>query len=222
MKGRSSGSLWNHHDKDTDSSLSLWKAFLIAFIIEFVIPILFFGFDWSLEFKGDKPDNQPLISVKLEDVILEKEQTLPEQEEEKESKAIKKIEEMEQILLEPIEPLDNEVVSKIALPEFTPEMPKEEVQPELPPLPSVFQDIKPVKKVKPKYPRDAEERKIEGRVKVRMKVRLDGTVSDVTLIYAEPEGVFEKVVIEAAEKFVFKRDGTTYHADEVFVFIIDP
>ena len=36
------------------------------------------------------------------------------------------------------------------------------------------------------------------------------------------KGVFDDVVLEAAQKFIFKKDGTTYYADEVFVFIIDP
>ena len=97
-----------------------------------------------------------------------------------------------------------------------------EQEEELPPLPSVFRDVKPVKKVKPKYPREAEDKKIEGRVKVRMKVSVDGSVSSVELVFAEPPGVFEKEVLEAAQKFVFKKDGSTYYADQVFVFIVDP
>ena len=40
----------------------------------------------------------------------------------------------------------------------------EKKEKKLPPLPSVFQDIKPVKKVKPKYPIEAENKKIEDTV----------------------------------------------------------
>ena len=59
-------------------------------------------------------------------------------------------------------------------------VPKEEKkpEPELPPLPSVFRDVKPVKKVKPVYPPEAEAQHIQGRVKVRLSVDLEGKVTD--------------------------------------------
>ena len=63
---------------------------------------------------------------------------------------------------------------------------------------------KPVKKIVPKYPLSAEEEKIEGRVKVRMRVNLDGSVGSVQLVFSEPPGVFDDVVLEAAQKFILE------------------
>jgi periplasmic protein TonB len=97
-----------------------------------------------------------------------------------------------------------------------------EPEPEVPPLPSVFRDVKPVKKVRPKYPREAEDQKIEGRVKVRLKVELDGTVSNVEVLLAEPPGVFDDAVLEAVRQYVFKKDGTSYFANQEVIFKIDP
>ena len=96
-----------------------------------------------------------------------------------------------------------------------------EPEPEPPPLPSVFRDVKPVKKVKPVYPPEAEAQHIEGRVKVRLSVALDGSVTDVQILAAEPAGVFEEVVLAAVRQYKFKRDGTTYQADQEIVFKID-
>ena len=88
----------------------------------------------------------------------------------------------------------------------------------LPPLPSVFQDIKPVKKVKPKYPIEAENKKIEGVVLAKLKVELDGTVSNVIIFEANPINVFEEEVIQAAYKYLFRKDSTTYYAVQEFIF----
>ena len=138
----------------------------------------------------------------------------------------KKLKDTRQVLVEPPKPLPNEEPSNIVLPKPEPKpkpKPKEEeVVPELPPLPSVFRDVKPVKKVRPKYPREAEDKKIDGRVKVRLKVELDGTVSDVELLLSEPPGVFDAAVLEAVRQYIFKKDGTSYHADQEVIFKIDP
>ena len=99
--------------------------------------------------------------------------------------------------------------------------PEPEPEPDAQPLPSVFRDVKPVKKVKPKYPPEAEQQHIQGRVKVRLSVALDGSVTDVDVLLAEPPGVFEQAVLEAVRQYRFKRDGTTYQADQEIVFKID-
>jgi protein TonB len=96
-----------------------------------------------------------------------------------------------------------------------------EPEPEAPPLPSVFRDIKPVKKVKPVYPREAEDQHIQGRVKVRLSVDLDGNVTDVEVLLAEPPGVFDDAVLTAVKQYKFKRDGTRYRADQEIVFKLD-
>ncbi len=218
---RAKDPLWDVGVDNEEGGLDLWKAFLIAFIIEFVLPFMFYFFNWTFPAPKEKPEPTPLMSVRLQEKSTSELIPLPEIEEIPKEKKKQTIENMEQIPLAPIDRLPQEKISKIQLPKPTPE-PKEEEIIDLPPLPSVFQDIKPVKKVKPKYPREAEDEKIEGRVKVRMKVELDGTVSGVKLLFAEPDGVFDKVVLEAAKQFIFKQDGTSFYADEVFVFIIDP
>ena len=111
-------------------------------------------------------------------------------------------------------------------PEPEPVPPKEEKQAragarEPPPLPSVFRDVKPVKKVKPIYPPEAEAQHIQGRVKVRLSVDLDGNVTDAQVLSAEPPGVFEESVLTAVRQYKFKKDGTTYQADQEIVFKID-
>ena len=120
----------------------------------------------------------------------------------------------------PPKKIDGEVVSKIKIPKVDKKIEKKEKK--LPPLPSVFQDIKPVKKVKPKYPIEAENKKIEGNVLAKLKVELDGTVSNVTILEANPINVFEEEVIQAAYKYLFRKDGTTYYAVQEFIFKIDP
>ncbi len=222
IRKRVQSPLWDIGGDQKSGDLDLWKAFLIAFLIEFGIPLMFHFFDWPFTIPQDNPEPTPLMSVRLEEKLAPDSPPVPEVEEIKKKKKNQSLENMEQIPLAPIEPLPNEKISKIQLPKPKPKPEPEEEIIDLPPLPSVFQDIKPVKKVKPKYPREAEDEKIEGRVKVRMKVDLDGTVSGVSLIFSEPEGVFDTVVLEAAKKFIFKQDGTSYYADEVFVFIIDP
>ena len=57
------------------------------------------------------------------------------------------------------------------------------------PLPSVFRDAKLVKKVQPEYPAEAEANHIEGRVRVRLTVEVNGRVSDAKILEAEPAGV---------------------------------
>jgi protein TonB len=85
----------------------------------------------------------------------------------------------------------------------------------------VFRDVKPVKKVRPIYPREAEDAHIQGRVKVRLSVALDGSVTEVQILLAEPPGVFEDAVLTAVKQYQFKRDGTTYQADQEIVFRLD-
>ncbi len=216
--------LWADHETAGKEGLSFGKAVLIAFFLEFFIPAILFSIDWPVFLNQSDLEPPPRLSVILEEIKPSEQTPLVEQLEVKEIKEKNEsVENMEQIPLATIEPIPNELVSKIQIPKPKPEEKKVEEDPvKLPPLPSVFQDIKPVKKIIPKYPPSAEEEKIEGRVKVRMRVNLDGSVGSVQLVFSEPPGVFDDVVLEAAQKFIFKKDGTTYYADEVFVFIIDP
>lgn len=224
------GPLWARPADLDEQTLPLWRAVLIALGLEIIVPFLAFGVDWSFLPSFYEPPPVPVMSVRLEEPPAE---TLPElpppekkPEERPEPKRLKPL--RNQIPVEVPKPLRDEVPSKIELPKLEPKpepKPKEEKrpepEPEVPPLPSVFRDVKPVKKVKPKYPPEAEAQHIQGRVKVRLAVELDGSVSGVEILASEPPGVFEESVLEAVRQYRFKKDGTTYKADQEIFFKID-
>jgi len=220
------GALWAQpHDEDSEA-LPLWKAALIALAVELLVPILLFGVDWSFLRAPAEPPPTPVMSVRLEPAPeLEPRPPRPEIKP-KPFPAPKRIR-RPAIPIEPPKPVPNEAPSRIALPQRQPEpqpVPRKEEkqpEPEAPALPSVFRDVKPVKKVKPVYPPEAEAQHIQGRVKVRLSVALDGSVTDVKVLEAEPAGVFEEAVLAAVHQYKFKRDGTTYQADQEVVFKID-
>jgi len=196
--------------------LKFFHSFILSFLIQFFLPFLlllnFNLFDLKFEKNIDQSLQEP---PDLMSVILLPEQvddSNEEDEEKKEQDAITK----KNIEITPPKKIDGEVASKIELPKV------EKKEKKLPPLPSVFQDIKPVKKVKPKYPIEAENKKIEGNVLAKLKVELDGTVSNVIILEANPINVFEEEVIQAAYKYLFRKDGTTYYAVQEFIFKIDP
>ena len=197
--------------------LKFFHSFILSFLIQFFLPFLlllnFNFFDLKFEKNIDQSLQEP---PDLMSVILLPEQVDDSNEEDEEK------EEQDEITKKNIEitlpkKIDGEVASKIELPKV-----EKKVEKKLPPLPSVFQDIKPVKKVKPKYPIEAENKKIEGNVLAKLKVELDGTVSNVIILEANPINVFEEEVIQAAYKYLFRKDGTTYYAVQEFIFKIDP
>ncbi len=226
------GTLWSSATDVDEQTLPFWRALIIALGIEIIIPFLIYGVNWSFLPSFTTPDPVEVMSVRLEEppsLIEEPPPPLPKKEPEKqkkqEPKSLKEVKNVTPIELP--KPLPNELPSPIEIPKPKPKpKPKrvenEEPRQELPPLPSVFRDIKPVRKVKPNYPREAEDRHIEGRVKVRLNVALDGTVSDVKILVSEPPGVFDEEVLKAVWKYQFKRDGTTYQADQEIIFKIDP
>jgi periplasmic protein TonB len=225
------GPLWAQPGADDSDALSLWKAALIALAVEVVAPALVFGIDWSFLHRLEEPP-MPVMSVRLEQPPAEEHPQPPRPEVKPEQtpppKNIRK--RKPAIPIELPKPLPGEAPSRIALPTPQPEPepvpPKEkekppEAIPEPPPLPSVFRDVKPVKKVRPVYPPEAEAQHVEGRVKVRLSVALDGTVIDAQVLSAEPPGVFDESVLVAVRQYRFKKDGTTYRADQEVVFKID-
>jgi TonB family protein len=223
-----SGPLWARPADLDEQTLPLWRAALIAFGLEIIVPFLVLGVDWSFLPDFHEPPPIPVMSVRLEEPPPE---TVPEppppREKPEEAPAPKRLKPIRnQIPIELPKPLPDEAPSKIELPKPQPKPEprlKEEKkpEPELPPLPSVFRDVKPVKKVKPKYPPEAEAQHIQGRVKVRLTVELDGSVSGVEVLASEPPGVFEESVLEAVRQYRFKKDGTTYEADQEIFFRID-
>ncbi len=227
------GPLWAKIDDVDEQTLPFWRALIIALGIEIIVPFLIYGVDWSFLPSFIEPPPVEVMSVRLEEpppVLDEPPPPPPEkkpEEKKPEPTPPKEIKNVTPIV--PPKPLPDELPSPIEVPEQKPkpkpkpkQVKKVEPPPELPPLPSVFRDVKPVRKVKPKYPREAEDEKIEGRVKVRLKVDLDGTVSDVKILISEPPGVFDEEVLKAVWKYQFKRDGTRYEADQLIIFKLDP
>jgi protein TonB len=223
------GPLWAQPEEDADEGLSLWKALAIAFALEVLAPILVLGVDWSFLHLPEPPVT-PVMNVRLDPPP----EPLPPPQPKRKLEPEKKLEQIEvdlpqmpetaqpKIRLAKPEPKPKPKRREEPLPEPEP-APEEqaEPEPEAPPLPSVFQDIKPVRKVKPNYPPEAEAQHIQGHVRVRLSVNTDGDVADVQILQAEPQGVFEEAVLEAVRQYKFKRDGTSYQADQDVIFRID-
>jgi periplasmic protein TonB len=227
--------LWAQARDEDEETMPLWKAALVALALEALIPLLVLGIDWS-KLAPLEPPPIPVMSVKLDqpppDVQPAPQPPKPKVEEREpvQRKKIKK--RRNAIAMEPPRPLPQDATAKIQIPkpepEPRPEPPKPKIEekppppePEAPPLPSVFRDVKPVKKVKPIYPREAEQQHIQGSVKVRLSVDLEGNVSDAQILSAEPPGVFDEAVLTAVRQYKFKKDATTYQADQLVVFKID-
>ena len=62
----------------------------------------------------------------------------------------------------------------------------------------------PMYKVKPQYPRRAQQRGIEGWVVVEFTVTETGTVEDPVVSSSDPPGIFDRAAINAALKFKYK------------------
>jgi periplasmic protein TonB len=229
---KADGPLWADARDVDEQALPLWRAALLALGLEVILPFLIFGVSWSFLPDWNDPPPTEVMSVRLEEPPPQLEPPPPEPEKKPEKKPPpkKKIKrEKDPVPIQIPKPLPDEVQAKIELPKPEkkkpePEPPKEkepEPEPEPPPLPSVFRDVKPVKKVKPKYPREAEDAHIQGRVRVRISVEVNGSVGDVKILLSEPPGVFDAAVMEAVVQYIFKRDGTSYQADQEIIFKLD-
>ena len=73
--------------------------------------------------------------------------------------------------------------------------------------------VKPVRKVRPIYLPDAEAQHIQGCVKVRLSVDLEGNVPDLQMLLAKPPAEFDETVLTAVKQSKFKPDGTAYLTD---------
>jgi len=225
------GPLWARPGEDDEQRLPLWKAVLLAAALELLVPLLVFGVDWSFLPSFYEPPPVPVMTVELKEPPPEEPPPPPPEEKKKEKPKPKPPKKIKQVELELPKPLPGEAPSQITLakPEPEPEPKREEPPPEpepepeleAPPLPSVFQDVKPVRRAKIKYPPEAEAQHIEGRVRVRLSVDVDGNVTDAQILLAEPPGVFEDAVLEGVRQYKFKKDGTTYQADQEVIFKID-
>tara|TARA_R110000868_G_scaffold53744_1_gene168498 strand:- start:23309 stop:23641 length:333 start_codon:yes stop_codon:yes gene_type:complete len=65
--------------------------------------------------------------------------------------------------------------------------------------PSFAQDRERTSVAAPEYPRGAERRGVEGYAVVQYTVTPEGTVSEPTVVEAQPEGVFDRAVLSAIE-----------------------
>ncbi|MEM7516520.1 MAG: energy transducer TonB, partial [Planctomycetota bacterium] len=61
-----------------------------------------------------------------------------------------------------------------------------------------------VKAVAPEYPRAAERRQIEGVVTVSIDINDTGAVTSVSVVSADPAGIFDTAAIKAVEKWKFE------------------
>ena len=210
----------------------MWIALIAAAALEFLLPLLIYGVDWSF-LPWFEPPPVPVMTVDLKEPPPP-EPPPPPPEKPKQKPKPKQPERLKQVPVEIPKPVPGEVPSKITLakpePEPKPEPKKPEPPPpepepevEAPPLPSVFQDVKPVRKAKIKYPPEAEAAAhrgacpgaaLGGRRGQRHRRR-------------DPAGRARRAcstqaVLEGVRQYKFKRDGTTYKADQEVIFKIDP
>ena len=219
--------LWSGNEVQSERGLALWKAFLIALIIEFLFPVGGYWLNWQgLMDVFEKPKPKPVMTVKLDQPPPKPEikpnKQIRKKEEEKPELELKQIRNTVR-LVQP-KPLLNEIPAKIAFPNPELKPKKKKKEKELPPLPSVFQDPCPVsKKPFPVYPRAAEDKKIEGEIEVLITVDDDGYVTDAKVVFADHPGVFDKEILEKVRGWQFRRfceKGPQFI--QRFIFKIDP
>ncbi|WP_457576526.1 energy transducer TonB [Desulfomarina sp.] len=120
------------------------------------------------------------------------------------------------------QPHNRPVLRDLALPfQLNPKLPEKPSRLELPPLipsssfhpgklPKVFQagqldrTLTPTVRIPPVYPMRARRRGIEGWVKVRFVVNSHGNVTDITVLEAHPERIFNKAVKSCLRQWHFQ------------------
>jgi protein TonB len=70
--------------------------------------------------------------------------------------------------------------------------------------PTMSEDVMPLVRIPPQYPRIASRRGIEGVVTVSFTITKDGQVRDPIVITAKPENIFDSAAIKAILKWKFK------------------
>jgi len=70
--------------------------------------------------------------------------------------------------------------------------------------PMVDDEVIPLVRIPPRYPRSASRRGIEGTVTISFTITKNGQVRDPVVISAKPENVFNKAAIKAIKKWKFK------------------
>jgi protein TonB len=87
-------------------------------------------------------------------------------------------------------------------------------------------DFMVISRFPPQYPYRAQRRGIEGWVKVSLLITEQGTVQDVVVVEAEPEGVFDNAAVRAVSKWKFKPriergKAVAVRAEQVVTFKLD-
>lgn len=75
--------------------------------------------------------------------------------------------------------------------------------------------------VSPEYPRAAERRAIEGEVMVSFDVAADGTTTNVSVVSAQPAGIFDSSAVNAVERWRFSAGEATTGIQKRLVFKLE-
>jgi len=95
-----------------------------------------------------------------------------------------------------------------------------EITAEIAPAPAKIIPAKIITRTQPRYPRRAIDREIEGWVKVQFELDIQGRPREISVIEADPKGVFENSAIKAVEKWRFsparnEQTGLPVEADSI-------
>ena len=72
-----------------------------------------------------------------------------------------------------------------------------------------------------RYPPLAQRRRIEGRVELEFLIGIDGSVSDVSVLSSEPEGIFDREAIGALQRWRFEPPASPMRAKRALEFKLD-
>jgi protein TonB len=91
-----------------------------------------------------------------------------------------------------------------------------------PPAPAAVEIVaNPISQPTPRYPKRALEREKEGIVRVRLTIAPDGSVSEATVIGAEPPGWFENAALDAVKQWRYQPPGRPLVTEAVIEFKLD-
>lgn len=79
--------------------------------------------------------------------------------------------------------------------------------PARPPAPTSVDQLRVLEQTAPRYPPQAYRRRQEGTVEIEFVVNADGTVGEVTVVSANPRGVFDREAINAMKEWRFEAPG---------------
>lgn len=79
--------------------------------------------------------------------------------------------------------------------------------PARPPAPTSVDQLRVLEQAAPRYPPQAYRRRQEGTVEIEFVVNADGTVGEVTVVSANPRGVFDREAINAMKQWRFEAPG---------------